>query len=152
MKYKDLIFLSLLRKNGREQLTKMSKITGLPVSTLYEKLKRFSKNIIKKNTIILDFKKLGFQIHAMILLRVDSRDLIALCDFLKKSFYVNNVYKISNKFNIMIEVIFRDLSELDSFLVNIGIKYKIYDSEILFIVNNIVTENFLGEPNLIRFV
>ena len=43
----------------------MSKRLKIPISTIYDKLKKYDGNIIKKHTAILDFEKLGFGIKVM---------------------------------------------------------------------------------------
>ena len=46
MKTKDLMVLAALRQNARLSLTKMSKTTHVPISTIYDKLKQYERKII----------------------------------------------------------------------------------------------------------
>ena len=59
---KELKIISEFRKNARENLTCASRKLGIPVSTIYDRLKKYSGNLITRHTAILDFKKLGFGI------------------------------------------------------------------------------------------
>ena len=43
MKKTDTIIISQLRTNGRMQITDLSRKTGLPVSTIHDKIKRHVK-------------------------------------------------------------------------------------------------------------
>lgn len=59
MSPKILQFLAYLRENSREKLTTISKRTKIPISTLFDMLKELQGNLITKNTVLLDFSKLG---------------------------------------------------------------------------------------------
>ncbi len=50
MKDMDLSVLAKLRQNARERLTKMSRKTSIPVTTLYNKIKTLESSIVKKHT------------------------------------------------------------------------------------------------------
>jgi len=54
---KDLIVISYLRQNARETLTRLSRKTHIPVSTIYDKLKLHEHNLITKYTSLLDLHK-----------------------------------------------------------------------------------------------
>lgn len=68
---KGLLLMTFLRKNARENLTRLSRKTSIPVSTIYDKLKGYDGNLIVKHTTLLDFSKLGFNARANILLKVE---------------------------------------------------------------------------------
>ena len=57
---KDRQIISHLRNNARIPLTTMSKLTKIPVSTLFDRLKTNEDDIITKHTSLLDFAKLGY--------------------------------------------------------------------------------------------
>ena len=59
---KDLLILSHLRQDARMKLTKMSRATRIPVSTLFDKIRGYQVNsIVSKNASLVDFSKLGYQ-------------------------------------------------------------------------------------------
>ena len=103
----DRLILSYLRQNGRMQLTKMSRKTNIPVSTLFERLKAYDQDLIKKHTAILDFAKLGFRTRARILLKVNKVNRLPLKEFLQKSPHTNELFAINNGFDFMVEFLFR---------------------------------------------
>ena len=70
VKKNEMILLSYLRKNARETLTKISRETRMPVSTIFDKLKKYDNNLIKKATILLDFPKLGYNTRVTMMLKV----------------------------------------------------------------------------------
>ena len=71
MKKNDWELISCLRKNGRETLTKISRKTKVPISTLYDKLRSDKMSLITKHTCLLNFSKIGFNTRAKISLKVD---------------------------------------------------------------------------------
>ena len=147
MKYNDLLILANLRENARETLTRMSKRTRIPVSTIFERLKNYDKNIVKKYTSIIDFTKLGYNTKALILINPmpETRNIVE--EFLQKNKTVNSLYKVSTNFEYLAEVICRDMQELQKFLEVIeGLKLK--QKEVLFVIDDLKKEDFMSSLNL----
>ena len=71
LKKKDLVIMSCFRENARETLTKISRRTAVPVSTVYERLKQYEQEFIKKHTSLVDFAKLGFNTRANVLVKIN---------------------------------------------------------------------------------
>jgi len=74
MKEKELLLLSHLRSNARKNLTNISKETGIPISTIFDKIRKYEGDVIKKFTSLLDFGKLGYDIRVSVMLKVDKND------------------------------------------------------------------------------
>ena len=74
MNNKDLKILSYLRNDARIPLTKMSKKTQIPVSTIFDKIKVFEEKVIIRHTTLIDFQKLGYSLRANISLKVERND------------------------------------------------------------------------------
>ena len=116
LKEKEIQMLGRFRNNSRMSLTKLSKETHIPVSTLFDKLKEYeSNNIIKKHTSLLDFKKLGYDVKTQMLITADKDTRDDLQKFLVQNPKVNSVFRINNGFDFLIEGIFRNMNELDDF-------------------------------------
>ena len=145
MKIKDLKIISYLRQDARMSLTKMSKQTQIPVSTLFDRLRANEEDLIIKHTSLLDFSKLGFNTRANITFKVDRDHKESLKEFLAKHQSINSVYRINNGFDFMVEGIFKDLRELEGFIDDTEHKFKILDKKSFFI--NIT--NFLMSKLLI---
>ena len=90
-KKNELVLFSALRNNGRISLTDLSRTTKIPVSTLYDKMRMYSSNIIKKYTVLLDFSKLGYAVRVHFFLKAEKRKKDALFSHL-----VNNINGITN--------------------------------------------------------
>lgn len=145
MNEKDKVILSYLRSNSRIQLTKLSKKTRIPVSTLFEKIKRFKKEVITKETIIIDFNKLNLNTRAFFLIKT-SKDKSNVINFLNKREELNNLWKISNEYDFLADMLFRNIYEADKFKDKLESEYQIEDIEIIYVVQEIIREAYLSNP------
>ncbi len=140
---KELLLLSHFRRNSRQSLTKISRETRIPVSTIFDKLKEYEQTIIKKHTCLLNFKKLGFDLRTTILFKVEKEKKESFQKFLLNNPSTNNVFKINNGYDFLIEAIFRDLREMDSFFEDADNR-GVVDRKEFFILESIARENFLS--------
>ena len=146
---KDLKVISILRANARETLTNISKITNIPISTLYDKLKLYNKSIVKKHTSLLDFPALGFYTRANIVIRVNKNSREAIKGYLIKNQNINSLYKVNNSYDFMIEAVFKHIKELEDFIDKLEKKFEIEDKQIYYIIEDIQRENFMANINLL---
>ena len=144
IKKKDLLILSRLRKNARETLTSMSKATGMPISTIYDKLKLHQGGIINKHTTILDFNQLGFSTRAHITLKVKREQKEELQIYLAKHPHINSLYKINNGFDFLAESVFKHINDLEQFLETLEDKFEIVEKSVYYIINDIKREDFIS--------
>jgi len=69
---KDLLILHALKENAKASVVQISKNTGLPATTIHNRIKKLEKNgIIKGYTIRIDHKKAGKEISAIVLIVVN---------------------------------------------------------------------------------
>ena len=143
LKEKELNLLSHFRNNSRAKLTSISKLTKIPVSTIFDKLKEYESNkIIKKHTALLDFRKLGYTVRTQILLVAENNMKDALQEFLIKHPRVNTVFRINNGYDLLVEAIFKDLQEMDEFTCKLE-QFSIKDKKEFFIMEEMKREEFL---------
>jgi DNA-binding Lrp family transcriptional regulator len=133
--------LNELRENSRESLTRLSKKTGIPISTIYDKLKEFNQSYITKHTILVDFRKLGYALRVSFLIKTSKHNKEQVKDFLKTSATVNNMYKINSGFDFVVECVFKDLDELDHFERRLE-DFELEKIERFFILEEIKRESF----------
>jgi DNA-binding Lrp family transcriptional regulator len=146
MRKNDKLIISYLRQDSRIQLTKMSKKTKIPVSTLFERLKNYKKGIIKKNTAIVDFSKLGYNTRAKILLKCKRENIEQLRIFLERNKHTNELFKVNNGFDFMVEFICTSMHELEGHLEKLYKEFKIEKELVFYIIEEIKRENFLSDP------
>ncbi len=149
---KDMIVLANLRQNARERLTKLSRQTSIPVTTLYNRIKYFDSSVVTKHTTLLNFAKLGFNTRAMVIMRVkkDMRDKAR--EFLESHKSVNNFYRINNGFDFMVEVIFREVKDVELFVELIEDHIGVERSAVHYVIDDIKRENFLSSPEYLKVI
>jgi len=152
MKNKDLLLLSNLRANARETLTKISKNTNIPISTIFDRLKHHERTIIKKHTAIIDFSKLGFSTRVTMTLKVNKDDRKEIKEFLTRNHNVNSVYKINNGYDFLLEGIFRNIKDLEDFIESLDEKFRIRSKQVFYIVEDVKREEFFSDPQILDMV
>ncbi|OGM02091.1 hypothetical protein A3K72_00060 [Candidatus Woesearchaeota archaeon RBG_13_36_6] len=141
----EMMILASLRKNSRQSLTKVSKETSIPVSTVYDKIKQHENGVIKKFTSILDFPALGFNIRANVLVKGKKKELR---DFLLDSWNVNSVFQLNEGYDFAVDCIFRYMSELKEFmdqLEKMGVKKEVY-----YVTDELRREDFLNSAKYLN--
>ena len=152
MKDKDLVILSHLRRNSREVLTRISRKSGIPISTLHDRIKAGVGGYINKYTVLLDFGKMGFNTRAKVTLKVAKDDKQKLLERLEKIPNVNSIYRINNGYDFMLDCIFRNMVELENFLEDIEARFEIQKRDIYYIISSIKQEEFAAQPSVVGLV
>jgi len=139
LKEKELILLTHLRKNSRKSLAKISKESSIPISTLFDTLKRLESSIVLKHTSLIDFSKLGYSFRVNFAL--SSKNKHELREFLMQSYNVNTLSSLINGYDFYVECVFRDLKEMTEFKEKLE-KFGLKDIKENFIVEEIKKEGF----------
>ncbi len=139
---KDMTILRHLRLNSRMNLTTMSKKTGIPVSTIHDRLKTKLDGVLYKNTCIIDYETIGYPIRAQVLLRapIDNRD--ELKSYLYAHTSVNSLFRINSGWDLMFDMIFKSLGESERFLEQLELKFKISKMNVHYIIERYKEESF----------
>ncbi len=143
--------MSQFRRNARENLTKASRRTGIPVSTLYDRLKKYEGSLIKKHTTLLNFSALGFSLKVLMIIKVLPERKDSIMHHLEKHHRVNSLYKIANGYDIMLEGIFKDLREYQIFCESID-AFSIQDRQDFFVIEDIKQEDFLANEEYLEIL
>ncbi len=149
LKEKELLLLAHFRKDARANLTKISKDTGVPVSTIFDKLNGYKNGIITRFTTLLDFQKLGYDIRVNFILKVEKSRKEELMNFLLKHGSVNSVFRINNDFDFLAEGIFRNMQELNEFTEELN-KYNVLQKHEHFILQDLKREAFMADTELVH--
>lgn len=118
MNQKDLILLQELKKDSKRSVQALAKATGLPSTTVYNRLKRLEKEgVIKQYTVKLDNKKTG-RVQAFIECTMSPG--VNINEFLKKiKSQADEAYSIAGDYQILLKVSFNDLGALYSFVAQL---------------------------------
>ncbi|MDK2849393.1 MAG: hypothetical protein PWP03_761 [Candidatus Woesearchaeota archaeon] len=149
---KDQKIIAYLRQDSRIQLTKLSRKTGIPVSTLFERIKSLTNTVIRKPTITLRFSEIGYQLQVFVMIKSQGKNRSDIIEFLAKNKNVNSVWRINNHFDILAEMVFRNLADFDEFIQNLEERFILRDIEFEFVVNEVEREKFFADPNLIELL
>ncbi|MBU1030460.1 MAG: Lrp/AsnC family transcriptional regulator [Nanoarchaeota archaeon] len=152
MQKKDLLFLTHLRQNARETLTRISKRTDIPISTLYDKLKTLEKSLITKHTTLIDFTKLGYLCRANITIKVNITDREEVKKYLQCQENVNSLFKINNGYDYLIDAVFKHVKELEDFLEKLEQKFPVNEKQVYYIIEDIKREAFLSDPEIVNML
>jgi len=86
-------------------------------TTVRKRIEKLMKNgIIQRFTVVLDYHKLGRVIKAFIGLRVQPGRLREIVDHLSKHPDIQVLYRTSGDTDVMMEVIFETMEDLNAFL------------------------------------
>jgi Lrp/AsnC family leucine-responsive transcriptional regulator len=146
---KELLIIAYLRENARETLTNISKKTRIPISTVYEKLRENFGGLIQKPVLLIDFSLLGYNIRANLMVSVPKAQRTSLKDYLLKQFQVNSFYKVNNGFDYLIEGVFKDMSDVESFLEKLEEQFLIANKQVNYIIQDFKKEGFMADPRLV---
>lgn len=146
MKPKDASVISHLRKNARIPLTKMSRKTGVPVSTLFDKIKYLNGGSIIRYTSLVDFRKIGLNAHAYVLLKTLPEKRSDILKKLSNHRYLNSLFKVNNGWDFLCEVLGRDMSDVEAFIETLESE-GVVKKEIHYVLNELTREGFLTDPN-----
>lgn len=136
---KEAILLKHLRQNSRKSLTEISKETNIPVSTLFDTLKKLESKAILKHVSILDFLKIGFGLK--INFAIKSKQKQKLMDFLIKDKNVNSLSSLAEDYDLYAECIFKDLKDVIEFKEGLE-QFEIDNIDEIFIIDEIKKEGF----------
>ena len=116
----DKRILRVLVEDSRLSVREIARRASAPHSTVYERIRRLERNgIILGYTVRIDYKKLGYQITALILVNVDGQHILEVEEWLSKHPNVLAVYDITGEHDIAVIASFKTIDELDSFVKNV---------------------------------
>lgn len=143
MKPDEWIILQELRKDARRSLTEISYATDIPLSSVFKKVNKLEKNLIRKYVTLVDFIPLGFSIRVNLVLKSKQRE--NLRKFLSEHPNVNSLYRISQGFDFLVETIFPSMLGLENFLEEID--NLVSDKKIFHVIEDIRMEDFIPLEN-----
>lgn len=141
---KDFKILKCLRNNSNSPITDISRSTGIPVTTIYDRMRSQEKSVIKKYTVLLDFQKLGYHSKMKVALKAKRDDKENLLKYLLGHPGTNSISRIDLGYDYFIEMVFKSQNEAYMFLDDIEQKFAIEQKHVFFVVDEIDRERFLS--------
>lgn len=139
----DLRIIQHLRRDARMNLTTISKRTGIPVSTIFDRVRSREGAAIKRFTALMDFTRLGFPIRAQLLLRVDPASRAAVRNYLLAHERVNNLLRVNNGFDFLADCLFTTIKEAEEFVETIERDHQVIGKQVLHVIDELALEKAL---------
>ena len=124
MDKKDEMILDLLHTDASLSTYQISKKTAIPQTTVLNRIRKLKEEgIIKRYTVNTDYKKLGKKVKALIYAKVEKnsehKKKISgeVEELLFRHDFVVNVKRLMGKYDFVLEVVSKDIDELNDFLV-----------------------------------
>lgn len=116
---KDLILIEELKKDARLSEQKLARKTGIPMTTVHNRLRKLREHgVIKGHTIRLDHAKLGRSMVAYVLVKampgVDQKKLL---DTISKIPHICETAMITGDFDILFKARVASMKELNEIVV-----------------------------------
>ncbi|MBS7653070.1 MAG: Lrp/AsnC family transcriptional regulator [Candidatus Bathyarchaeia archaeon] len=113
----DMKIIGCLLEDGRRTYRSIAEVVGASEATVKNRIDSLvEKGVIQKFTVVLDYHKLGRAIKSFIGLKVQPAKLQSIVDHIKKHPDVHVLYRTSGDVDLMFEVIFEKMEDLNSFL------------------------------------
>src|SRR3989338_2235185 len=112
---KDTLILEELKRNSRASTVDISRKTGIPRVTVHERIKKLvDKEIIKKFTVIPDYKKLGNETSAFVVISYLPNKLIQkeVAEKIAKVPDVYEIHLIAGEWDMIAKVRGKNLEEI----------------------------------------
>jgi Lrp/AsnC family transcriptional regulator for asnA, asnC and gidA len=141
----DLKLLGHLRTNARDTLTRISQETEIPISSIFDKLKRLEKmNVIKKYTSLLGLNKIGIHVRVLLMVKADKSSKENLEDWLMEKLPVNWLIRINGEWKLAAECLFPNIKNLESFIEDFEKSFKGVQFSVHHIMEDLKKESFLA--------
>lgn len=116
---KDFTLLGALRKNSRLSEKKLAKATGIPMTTVHNRIKKMKQDgVIENFTIRANYAKLGKPLTAYVMLKaVNQADQKGIFEMVKKIPGVFEAALITGEFDLIFKAKVADMQELNSLVV-----------------------------------
>jgi DNA-binding Lrp family transcriptional regulator len=138
----DIKILSYLEKDALIPYRKVARALGISEGTVHNRIKRLKKRgVIKAFYTKLDHTLLGFDLTAVIGIRVSKGRLVEVEQMLARRKEVLCVYDVTGEYDAVVVARFRNRDELNRFIKNV-LSYPNVERTVTHVVLNIVKEEF----------
>ncbi|MEM2370749.1 MAG: Lrp/AsnC family transcriptional regulator [Candidatus Bathyarchaeia archaeon] len=138
----DFKILDLLQEDSRLSYNKIADKLGISVGTAYNRVKNLEeKGVIKGYTILVDPRKIGYNLTALILIQAKGKHLVDVENKIAKMDNIISVYDITGDFDIAVIARFKDIDCLNRFVKSL-LSLPYVERTVTNVVLNVVKEDF----------
>jgi Lrp/AsnC family leucine-responsive transcriptional regulator len=114
---KDLQIIDILSSNARISLRDIKKKVNLSPSSIRNRMERLVEiGVIKKYTVDIDYKKMGYDIQVLVLITAHPGSSTDLYSRLSKYKQVSEILRTAGQANFILTVRVKDITELTHFI------------------------------------
>jgi len=129
--------LEILKNNSRASYTEIGKILGLSEGAIRKRVRKMiEEGIIKKFTVIIDYKKIG-KVESLTGINVFPESLLKVIEEIKKIDKIDKIYLTSGDHTLIVNIVadsFKELDEIHKKIESIEGVVKVYPAPILEII------------------
>ncbi|MFH0832754.1 MAG: Lrp/AsnC family transcriptional regulator [Candidatus Aenigmatarchaeota archaeon] len=115
---KDVKILNILEKDCKLPSKKISERTGIPITTIHNRVKRMEEDgVIKSYRAVLDKKKIGKPIQAFIHISLSNVDSASIGKKISMMPDVDECYILTGTTDILVKISTSDVDHLNSFVM-----------------------------------
>ena len=122
---KDFAILDALRKNAKRSVFQLAKKTGIPPTTVHNRINKLRKEeVIKNYTIEIDREKIGHKVCALVSIFLNNSELESsskkggLARQLREYPNVGKIFETTGSVDIIVQVYGKDIKEISEFVIN----------------------------------
>ena len=125
--------LNELQQNPRISYREIGRRVNISTSSVLERIRRMEEEgIIQNYQVILDAKKAGYEIQAIINVKLNSlNDEETLLKKLHSNIYVRQLWITTGEFDFIIETLFPSMDAMNDFLVVLGKHGRTFSSVVI---------------------
>lgn len=132
---KDMKILDVVRSNCKLSTREISEKTGIPITTIHNRIKKMEKDgIIKYYKAVIDNKKIGRAIQAYISITCNYKFQGQIIKQITVMPIVEECYVLTGTNDVLIKIAVTDVEQLNDFVINKVQKMKGIDKTITSIV------------------
>jgi DNA-binding Lrp family transcriptional regulator len=113
----DRKIIEILSKDARISLREIKKKVDLSPSSIRNRMERLvNLGVIKRYTLDVDYRKLGYEIQVLALISSKPAECDTLCQALSDYKEINEVHRTSGPINFICMIRVKDINELNNFI------------------------------------
>jgi DNA-binding Lrp family transcriptional regulator len=141
--FKDINILNTLLENARLSAREIAKKTRMSVVTVLNRMKRLEKNgVINSYTTSIDYEKIGYDVQAIIELRISKGKLFEMEEKIATHKNVFAIYDVTGDVDAIVIAKFKNRISLDRFLKKIQ-KYDFIERTTTKLILNTIVEKMV---------
>lgn len=116
----DKEILKILIDDCSLSVRKIARMLNKSPTIISKKIQKLREiGILKKCTAVIDYKKLGYDLMALILFNIDGAHIEDVEEILASEPNVRGVYDITGQYDVSVIAMFKDVDDLDRFIKRI---------------------------------